>query len=57
MLRRAGWEMIPGGKGSHTKWKHARVARTITLSGKDGSDARRYQERDVERGVEEAEQQ
>jgi predicted RNA binding protein YcfA (HicA-like mRNA interferase family) len=53
MLRQAGWMQIPGGKGSHTKWAHQRVARKITLSGNDGQDANRYQERDIERAVKE----
>ena len=55
MLRHAGWiEISGGGKGSHTKWAHARVARKIILSGKDGDDADRYQEKDVARAVAEA---
>ena len=55
MLRQAGWiEICGGGKGSHTKWAHAAVARRVTLSGKDGDDARRYQEKDVARAVAEA---
>ena len=57
MLQRAGWLQIPGGgKGSHTKWKHPRVRWFITLSGRDGDDAKEYQERDVRRGLREAEQ-
>ncbi len=35
------------GKGSHTVWSHPLLSYSITLSGKDGSDADRYQERDV----------
>jgi predicted RNA binding protein YcfA (HicA-like mRNA interferase family) len=54
MLAQAGWIMIPGGKGSHTKWMHPKVARRITLSGKDGGDAQPYQEKDVARGLREA---
>ena len=30
MLSRAGWILVKGGKGSHTKWTHPRVARRIT---------------------------
>jgi predicted RNA binding protein YcfA (HicA-like mRNA interferase family) len=55
MLRRAGWVQVPGGKGSHTKWAHAKVARRIILSGNDGDDAKPQQTRDIERGVWEAE--
>jgi len=35
------------GKGSHTKWSHHSLNYKITLSGKDGNDAKRYQEKDV----------
>jgi predicted RNA binding protein YcfA (HicA-like mRNA interferase family) len=54
MLRQAGWIQVEGGKGSHTKWAHARLQRRITLSGKDGEDAKPYQQRDVNLGVSEA---
>ena len=54
MLRQAGWIQVEGGKGSHTKWAHVRVQRRITLSGKDGDDAKPYQQRDVNQGVSEA---
>ncbi|HEX4795778.1 MAG TPA: type II toxin-antitoxin system HicA family toxin [Humisphaera sp.] len=52
-LRKAGWLEVAGGKGSHTKWQHSRVARTLMLSGRDGDDAKRYQARDVENAVRE----
>ena len=56
MLKRAGYVQVPGGgKGSHSKWRHAHVARTIMLSGNDGDDARKYQEKDVQSAVREAE--
>jgi predicted RNA binding protein YcfA (HicA-like mRNA interferase family) len=45
-LRKAGCVWRPG-KGSHTVWGHPLVPDTITLAGKDGDDARDYQERDV----------
>ena len=54
MLRRAGWELITGGgKGSHSKWRHSKVSRKVTLSGNDGDDAQPYQQKDVERAVRE----
>lgn len=46
MLLKAGC-VCEQGKGSHTKWSHALLNYKITVSGKDGSDAKRYQERDV----------
>ena len=30
------------GKGSHTKWSHPLLNYKITISGKDGSDAKRF---------------
>jgi len=35
------------GKGSHTVWSHPLLPYSLTLSGKDGADADRYQEKDV----------
>ncbi len=34
-------------KGSHTKWSHPLISGKLTLSGKDGADAKAYQEQDV----------
>lgn len=50
-LERAGF-MNRGGKGSHRNYLHPRGIR-ITISGNAGDDARRYQERDVERALKE----
>jgi predicted RNA binding protein YcfA (HicA-like mRNA interferase family) len=56
MLRQAGWlQDSGGGKGSHTTGMHPRVERKVTLSGNDGQDAKRYQEKDVGDAVREAE--
>lgn len=46
ILLKAGCVSEPG-KGSHTKWKHPLIDRKIVLSGKDGADAKRYQEKEV----------
>jgi predicted RNA binding protein YcfA (HicA-like mRNA interferase family) len=43
-----------GGKGSHRNFVHPRVAKPITISGKVGDDALRYQERDVKKAIEES---
>ena len=45
--------MNRGGKGSHRNYLHPRGAR-ITISGQAGDDAKRYQERDVEKALQEA---
>ncbi len=34
-------------KGSHTKWSHLGIAEKLILSGKDGVDAKPYQEKNV----------
>ena len=43
-----------GGKGSHRNFMHPRGPR-ITISGNAGADAKRYQERDVKKALEETE--
>lgn len=47
------YEIKGGGKGSHRKFTHARYSGAVTLSGKLGEDAKPYQERQVQRAVEE----
>jgi predicted RNA binding protein YcfA (HicA-like mRNA interferase family) len=51
-LERAGF-VSRGGKGSHRNYLHPRGVR-ITVSGHAGDDAKRYQERDVENALREA---
>lgn len=46
LLLQAGFIYRPG-KGSHTNWFHPLLAGRVTLSGKDGDDAKLYQEKDV----------
>ncbi|NEO76950.1 type II toxin-antitoxin system HicA family toxin [Moorena sp. SIO4G3] len=54
ILRQAGFREIPG-KGSHTNWIHPLYAGKITISGKDGNDAKRYQEKNVQSAIDEVE--
>jgi len=50
-LSRAGF-ISRSAKGSHTKWYHPQFpAVFVTLSGKDGSDAQRYQIEDVQEAL------
>jgi predicted RNA binding protein YcfA (HicA-like mRNA interferase family) len=42
-----------GGKGSHRNFEHPKGVR-VTLSGKPGDDARPYQQREVDRRIEES---
>lgn len=43
-----------GGRGSHRNFVHANLSRPITISGAPGDDAKKYQIRAVERGIEES---
>jgi predicted RNA binding protein YcfA (HicA-like mRNA interferase family) len=52
-LERAGFA-ARGGKGSHRNFTHPNVARTLTLAGKPGKDAKKYQERAVRLAIEES---
>ncbi len=54
MLRKAGFVCRPG-KGSHTVWTHPQVTKPVILSGKDGRDARRYQEERVNEAINQVE--
>jgi len=50
-LRRAGFVPVKGGKGSHHKFRHPKHAGSLILSGHEGTDAKRYQERQVKDGI------
>lgn len=43
-----------GGKGSHRNFVHPKVARSITISGNAGDDARAYQEIAIRLAIEES---
>lgn len=47
----AGFVIVKGGKGSHRKLRHPTGITTI-LSGKDGDDAKNYQEKELIRKTE-----
>lgn len=51
-LERAGFENR-GGKGSHRNFKHPSVDTGVTLSGREGDDAKPYQEKEVHDALEE----
>lgn len=50
MLLKAGFTSRSG-KGSHTNWYHPLLPGKVTLSGKDGADAKAYQEKDVNNAI------
>jgi predicted RNA binding protein YcfA (HicA-like mRNA interferase family) len=53
-FERGGFYQVPGaGKGSHRKFRHPKHAGSLILSGKDGDDAKHYQERDVRNAIRE----
>jgi predicted RNA binding protein YcfA (HicA-like mRNA interferase family) len=54
ILLQAGFTYRPG-KGSHTNWYHPLLAGRVTLSGKDASDAKAYQEKDVTNAIKQIE--
>jgi predicted RNA binding protein YcfA (HicA-like mRNA interferase family) len=53
-LTKAGFVLLPGGKGSHRKFRHDRMAGSVILSEGDGEDARHYQEKQVRNAIREA---
>ncbi|MCC3406841.1 MAG: type II toxin-antitoxin system HicA family toxin [Microcoleus sp. PH2017_10_PVI_O_A] len=50
MLLKAGFT-FRSGKGSHTKWYHPLIPGALTLSGKEGDDAKPYQEKDAANAI------
>ncbi|MBR8833535.1 MAG: type II toxin-antitoxin system HicA family toxin [Stigonema ocellatum SAG 48.90 = DSM 106950] len=54
-LLQAGFMELPG-KGSHTNWIHPLYTGKLTVSGKDASDAKPYQEKDIQQAIREVEQ-
>jgi len=44
---------VPGGKGSHRKFRHPKFAGSLILSGTDGEDAKHYQEKQVRNAIRE----
>lgn len=53
-LTQAGFVAVPGGKGSHRKFRHSRLPGSVILSGKEGDDAHHYQEKQVSNAIREA---
>ena len=52
MLQKAGFQQVPG-KGSHTNWIHPLYSGKVTISGKDGNDAKSYQEKETKQAIQE----
>jgi predicted RNA binding protein YcfA (HicA-like mRNA interferase family) len=54
ILQQAGFSQRTG-KGSHSNWYHPLYSGRITISGKEGADAREYQENEVLKAIKEVE--
>lgn len=52
-LQKAGF-VDRGAKGNHRNFVHPKVTKPITISGKEGDDAKHYQEKAVHLAIEEA---
>ena len=52
MLQKEGFQQVPG-KGSHTNWIHPLYSGKVTISGKDGNDAKPYQEKETKQAIQE----
>jgi predicted RNA binding protein YcfA (HicA-like mRNA interferase family) len=47
-IAREGFVYLPKrGKGSHERWRHPLLEKTLTVSGKDGDDVPRYLEKQL----------
>ena len=53
-LEGVGFVLVPGGKGSHRKFRNPKFSGAVILSGKDGDDAHHYQEKQVRNAIREA---
>ena len=51
LLLSAGFDYEPA-KGSHSEWSHPKLSQKIVIAGKDGSDAKRYLESQVDEALE-----
>ena len=52
-IKKAGFaEIADAGKGSHRKFVHPKYPGAVTISGKSGEDAKKYQEKEVKQAIE-----
>lgn len=56
-IQREGFIYLPKrGKGSHERWRHPLLRKTLTISGKDGDDVPLYLEKQLEKLLTELEE-
>lgn len=49
-IAREGFVYLPKrGKGSHERWRHPQLRKTLTISGQDGDDVPLYLEKQLEK--------
>ena len=53
-LRKAGFSLVPGGKGSQRKFTHPQLMVPAIIPGKDGDDAKPYLEKHVAEKIDES---
>ena len=53
-LRKAGFTLAPGGKGSHRKFEHPAVKIPAIIPGRDGDDAKIFLERHIAEKINES---
>ena len=54
-LNQSGFVRMDGGKGSHRKFQHPRFSGSVILSGNEGDDAHKYQEKQVRNAIRDTE--
>lgn len=55
-LEKAGFVLVPGGKGSYRKFRHFKFPGSLILSGQSGDDAKHYQEKQIRNAIREVSQ-
>lgn len=55
-LRKAGFTLVPGGKGSHRKFHGKGGKIVMIIPGRDGDDAQPYLERQIQEKISESQQ-
>ena len=53
-LEKAGFVLVPGGKGSNRKFRDPKFPGSLLLSGQSGDDAKHYQEKQVRNAIRDA---
>lgn len=49
--RKAGFQIVKGGKGDHRKLRHEKIPGAYIVDGKEGDDCKPYQEKDLLKAI------